>query len=122
MRIKKYIIIIISILCLSLILTGCTYKSSAMGLDAVAKDASSFAKTEENNSAAIQIGNVIVWLVRTVGESIAVIMLIVIGIKYVLGSVEEKAEYKQSMWPYVLGAVLIFAGSALTDIIYKAFN
>ena len=49
-------------------------------------------------------------------------MLLIIGIKYILGSVEEKAEYKQTMWPYVLGAVLIFAGAAVTDIIYKAFQ
>ena len=61
------------------------------------------------------------WLVRTIGESVAVVMMLIIGIKYVLGSVEEKAEYKQTMWPYILGAVLIFAGAALTDIIYKAF-
>lgn len=122
MRIKKYIIIIISILCLSLILTGCICKSNAaIGLDEL-KDPDSFAQTSGDQSGVIKIGNVIVWLVRTVGESIAVIMLMVIGIKYVLGSVEEKAEYKQSMWPYVLGAVLIFAGAALTDIIYKAFN
>jgi len=62
-----------------------------------------------------------VWLVRTIGESVAVVMMLIIGIKYILGSVEEKAEYKQTMWPYILGAVLIFAGAALTDIIYKAF-
>lgn len=67
------------------------------------------------------IANIIVWLVRTIGESVAVLMVLIIGIKYILGSVEEKAEYKQTMWPYILGAVLIFAGAALTDIIYKAF-
>ncbi|MCI8519435.1 MAG: hypothetical protein HFJ51_05120 [Clostridia bacterium] len=67
------------------------------------------------------IANIIVWLVRTIGESVAVVMVLIIGIKYILGSVEEKAEYKQTMWPYILGAVLIFAGAALTDIIYKAF-
>ena len=122
MKTRRYIIIITSILCLSLIFAACTYKTNAVGLNDIAKNPEVFAKTEENNSQAIRIGNVIVWLVRTVGESIAIIMLIVIGIKYVLGSVEEKAEYKQSMWPYIIGAVLIFAGAALTDIIYKAFN
>lgn len=69
-----------------------------------------------------KFGNIVVWVVRTVGEAIAVIMLLIIGIKYILGSVEEKAEYKQTMWPYILGAVLIFAGAAVTDIIYKAFK
>ena len=46
-------------------------------------------------------------------------MLSIIGIKYIMGSVEEKAEYKQTMWPYVVGAILIFAGSAFTQVIYE---
>ena len=78
-------------------------------------------KVGEDSSEAIPIANIIVWLVRTIGESVSIVMLLIIGIKYILGSVEEKAEYKQTMWPYILGAVLIFAGSSLTDIIYKAF-
>ncbi len=58
----------------------------------------------------------------TIGVVISVVMVMVLGIKYMLGSVEEKAEYKKSMWPYVLGAILIFTGSALTGVIYNAFN
>ncbi len=42
-----------------------------------------------------------------------VIILIAIGIKYMLGSVEEKVEYKKHMMPYVLGAFVLFTGSFL---------
>ena len=49
-------------------------------------------------------------------------MLTIIGVRYIMGSVQEKAEYKQTMWPYVIGAVLIFAGTTLVDIIYRAFQ
>lgn len=118
---KKYIIAVISILCLSLIITGFTYKSNAIGLEML-DNPESYIQNTDDNTEAIRIGNIIVWVIRTVGESIAVIMLLIIGIKYILGSVEEKAEYKKSMWPYILGAILIFSGSAITDIIYKAFN
>lgn len=119
---RKYIIVIISIICLSLALSCFTYKSIAsMGLDAL-QNPDSYIQGGGDSTELISIGNIIVWLVRTLGESIAVIMLLIIGIKYLLGSVEEKAEYKQTMWPYVIGAVLIFAGSAFVDIIYKAFN
>lgn len=119
---RKYLLVIVSILCLSFILSCFTYKSNAaLGLDAL-DNPNAYTSGGDDNSELINVGNIIVWLVRTLGESVAVIMLLIIGIKYLLGSVEEKAEYKQTMWPYMVGAVLIFAGSALVDIIYKAFN
>ena len=33
----------------------------------------------------------------------------VIGIKYMMGSAEEKAEYKKTMLPYLIGAIILFA-------------
>lgn len=119
---KKVLIAIITTLLIIFILTTCLNKTYAIGLGTVQSNPDSYAQITGDNAGAVAIGNVIVWLVRTVGEAIAVVMLLILGIKYILGSVEEKAEYKQSMWPYVLGAILIFAGAALTDIIYKAFN
>ena len=35
-----------------------------------------------------------------------------------LGSVEERSEYKKSMVPYLIGAVLLFSGTAIPQIIY----
>lgn len=119
---KKYITVIITILILSLIASSFIYKTSAVGLNIITNPEDYRQDQGDDNSDAVKIGNIVVWAVRTIGEGIAVIMLLVLGIKYILGSVEEKAEYKQTMWPYVLGAVLIFSGAAVTDIIYKAFN
>lgn len=56
--------------------------------------------------------------IRTVGVAISVIMLAVIGIKYMLASASEKANYKTSMIPYIIGAVLIGAGSAIVSLIF----
>ena len=36
-----------------------------------------------------------------------------------MGSVEEKADYKKSMIPYLVGAILIFAASALAQVVYQ---
>lgn len=119
---KKSIKIIISILCLSLILSMFLFETrAAVGLDTI-DDPDSYIVNNGDNTEAIAIGNVVVWIVRTIGQTISVIMLLVIGIKYIIGSVEEKAEYKQTMWPYILGAVLIFSGATLTDLIYSAFQ
>lgn len=66
-----------------------------------------------------QVGNNIVTIIQVVGIVIAVIVLLVIGIKYMMGSASEKAEYKKTMIPYIVGAVLIFAGTSLVRVIYS---
>ena len=69
-----------------------------------------------------QAGRNIVSILQAVGVVLSVIMLIVIGIKYMMGSAEEKAEYKKSLMPYVIGAALIFAASVFAQVAYDFFN
>ena len=64
------------------------------------------------------LGNSIIAVVRIVGIVIAVVILLVLGIKYMMGSAEEKAEYKKSMIPYIVGAVLIFASTTIVGVVY----
>ena len=64
------------------------------------------------------IGKAVIQTLQTVGSVAAVIVLIVLGIKYMMGSTEEKAEYKKTMIPYVIGAVLIFAASSVAGFVY----
>lgn len=66
-----------------------------------------------------KVGNNIVTIIQVVGIVIAVIVLLIIGIKYMMGSASEKAEYKKTMIPYIVGAVLIFAGTSLVRVIYS---
>ncbi len=68
------------------------------------------------------VGKSIVGILRTVGIVLSVIILIVLGIKYMMGSAEEKADYKKSMIPYIVGAALIFAASAFAQVIFQFFN
>ena len=65
------------------------------------------------------IGASILGIIRVVGTIVAVGMLIVLGIKYMMGSAEERAEYKKTLFPYFIGAILIFAAANLADIIYS---
>ena len=59
------------------------------------------------------VGANIVSIVTTIGIIVAVVVLLVLGIKYMMGSAAEKAEYKKTMIPYLIGAVLIFGASAI---------
>ena len=62
--------------------------------------------------------NIIFSYLRTIGIVVSVVALIVIGIKYMMGSVEEKATYKQTLLPYLIGAILLFTGSFIPQMIY----
>ena len=50
---------------------------------------------------------------------IAVIVLLILGIKYMIGSASEKAEYKKTMIPYLVGAVLVFGAGAIAQVIVQ---
>lgn len=66
-------------------------------------------------------GGKILSAVTTAGIVLSVIVLAVLGIKYMLGSAEEKAEYKKTLMPYIVGAALIFGASAIANIVYTFF-
>ncbi len=59
------------------------------------------------------VGASIVSIITTIGIIVAVVVLLILGIKYLMGSASEKAEYKKTMIPYLVGAVLIFGASAI---------
>ncbi len=68
------------------------------------------------------IGNNILGIIQVAGTVIAVGVLMVLGIKYMMGSAEEKAEYKKTMIPYLVGAILLFAAVNLASWIVGIAN
>lgn len=68
------------------------------------------------------IGKKIIGMVQAIGSIVSVLILVVLGIKYMMGSAEEKAEYKKTMIPYLIGAILIFAASNIASMIYGFAN
>lgn len=64
------------------------------------------------------LGGKILGILQTVGIVLSVIILVILGIKYMMGSPEEKAEYKKTMIPYLVGAVLIFLAPTIANTVY----
>lgn len=54
---------------------------------------------------------------RVVATGIAIIMLSILGIKYIIASAGERAEIKKQAVVYVVGAVIMFAASGILGII-----
>lgn len=91
------------------------------GLDDMIKDAEAFEKEKGatvggQDSTTFQLkqdqlqnfsSNLFSVLIIT-ATAISIIVGIIIGIKYMIGSVEEKAEYKKMLVPYLAGCVAVY--------------
>ena len=74
--------------------------------------------TSTNTSNSVQsIAGQILGIVQVVGVAVAVIMLIVLAIKYISAAPNDKAEIKKHAVVYVVGAVVLFGAAGLLEII-----
>lgn len=84
-----------------------------------AVDPAKIKANEDNTGKITSLGSQIIGIVTTIGSVVAVLVLVVLGVKYMMGSAEEKAEYKKTLMPYVIGAVLVFAASTIAGVIFS---
>ena len=77
------------------------------------------ANTGEATEQVQGFGQTILGIVSMAASVLAVIVLIVLGLKYMMGSAEEKAEYKKTLLPYFIGAIFVFGAGAITTIIFN---
>ena len=68
------------------------------------------------------IVNPIIAVLRYGGIAIAIIVLIILGIKYMVASVSERAEYKKSMIAYIIGVAVLVSTTQLIAIIAEIVN
>lgn len=69
-----------------------------------------------------ELGNRVIGILQAVGIVLSVVILVVLGIKYMMGSAEEKADYKKTMIPYIVGAVFIFLAPTIANMVYNFLN
>ena len=110
-RMKKKIIISLLII-ISILILNISFTYAIDYNDYVPSDPSGY--TNLTTKAGTILG-----IVRSIGVAVAVVALTIMGFKYMLGSVEEKADYKKSMVPLVIGIVLLAGGTVLVELIYK---
>lgn len=66
----------------------------------------------------VDIANSIIAAIQIFGALVAAIAIIVLGIKYMLGSTQDRAGYKETMIPYLVGAVMAFAIPGIVRVIF----
>ena len=123
----KTLIIIISLLAMLLmIFPNITYAKSIEVDDSVKvatgvidpDDYKPNSPTNEDANALVSRANGVIGVIRVVGVVVAVATIIIMGIKYIIGSVSERAEYKKTMIPYLIGAILFFGLTQIIGLIY----
>lgn len=110
---KKSLKIVTAILTFAMIMT-ISFSVFAIKPDDIKPNPSSNVSNSIKNVSGSVLG-----ILQTVGVAVAVIILIVLGIKYMMGSASEKAEYKKTMIPYLIGAIFIFAAPTIANIVYE---
>lgn len=61
----------------------------------------------------------IMGMIRNVAIIASVIIIMVLGVKYMLGSVEEKADYKKSFMPLIIGIILVVSATTIASFIFN---
>ena len=115
--VKKNIIFkILTILILVILLFGCL---QVFALEDVIDNPGGYEpEIQEDQEIAGKVGNIL-HVLNVVGVILAVIVMAVFGIKYMMGSLEERAEYKKTLIPYIVGIVLLLLASSIPNIVYQ---
>lgn len=61
--------------------------------------------------------NAVIKIIQIAGSGIALMIVTILGVKYMLASPGEKADYKKTAVPIVIGCVLLFAGVNIAGMI-----
>ena len=78
--------------------------------------------TDPGASEIEDLGSKVLGIVEVVAAGVAIIMVTVVGIKYILASPNEKADLKGNLIMITIGAILIFGGARILTWIISSFN
>ncbi len=85
-------------------------------------DYNSSGPTEADVKDMYKFGGSVAGIIQIIGTIVSAGAMIIIGIRYAIASADEKAEYKERMIPYFIGAVLLFGASNIVSIVYNMFK
>ena len=83
-------------------------------------DLNAFDTVKDTSTASSAVTNIIgsiINIVQIVGTGVAIIMLIILAIKYISAAPGDKADIKKHAVVYVVGAIVLFAATGILQII-----
>ena len=76
----------------------------------------------KNYNKVLTKGAKILGIFKTIAVIVAIITITIIGIRYMIGSVEQKAQYKETMIPVIIGCVLVIGLAGILTAIQAIFS
>ncbi len=117
---KLMVIIILFALALSFVLATISNASTDSWGSGLITEVEENSTGNDDSDVSEDVGNLlgnIAVIVRVVAVATAVIILIVLAMKYMIASPGDKADVKKSMIPYVIGAFVVFAAGGIISMI-----
>mgnify|MGYP006986358290 FL=1 len=111
-KVKIFSIIMLIIITLSSFIGTFTYAQEVIDPNKYNPGNTGTAPAEMTN-----VINAIITVIQTIGIILSVIVIGILGVKYMTGSVEERADYKKSLIPYLIGTVLLTTVATVVRII-----
>lgn len=93
---------------------------SAFATDESGLDLTQFNGKKDTSGAGSSVTNIvgaIINIAQIIGTGVAIIMLIVLAIKYISAAPGDKADIKKHATVYIVGAVVLFAATGILQII-----
>ena len=107
---------VLTVLLLAIVLI--TFTTNVLAADGTALSPSELQASYGNTGDLTTKAGKIMGMIRNISAIAAVIIIMVLGVKYMLGSVEEKADYKKSFVPLIIGIILVVAATSIATFIF----
>ena len=115
--------IIISLITVFILINGVFYPVQASSPDDIIKDGRDFISKGNvgtvNKDILDDASETIFNILLAVGTILTVIIGAILGIKYMTGSIEEQAQVKQTLIPFIIGCVVIFGAFTIWSIVIR---
>lgn len=116
---KKFVKILTVVLLVAIIVMSVTNVFAAAGI--INEIENSANQTNVNmGSLSKTVGTIIAYL-RNAAVIIGVVIIIILGIKYMTGSLEQKSEYQKSFVPLIVGIVVVMAATSIASFLFSLF-
>ena len=120
MKSKKIILSVLIFILLMCIFSATVYADVGSTVESLVEDMKgkgiSSGDPSTDNGIVKAINNIL-GLIQVAGTGVALIAVSLLGIKYMLASVEEKAEIKKYLIGAVIGGILVFGGTGIAKIL-----
>ena len=113
MRISKRSARILTVVAIVLAILA-VVSNVVLGMDPSGFKANESARCASNLKSILNAG---IGIAQIIGVGVAIVMLIVLAIKYISAAPGDKAEIKKHAVVYVVGAIILFAASGILGII-----